>query len=138
MAAELALLVGIARRHRLEVGARAEIAAAAGEHGNRRCLIGIERKEGVVQLPRGRAVDGVAAMRAVDGNDGDGTIVFDEHGIGFDHISALHSAFIGGSLTLPIYSMPSLTKATRMVGSPIASWASSKRTRLVMTCSGWK
>jgi hypothetical protein len=85
--------VGIARRHRLEVGARAKIAAGAGEHGDRCCFIGIERKEGVVQLPRGRAVNGVATMRAVDGNDGHGTIAFDEHGVGFGH-GALLVAFL--------------------------------------------
>jgi hypothetical protein len=72
VAAELALLVGIARRHRLEVGARAEIAAGAGEHRDRALSSASKRKERVVQFARGRAVDGVAAMRAVDGNDGEG------------------------------------------------------------------
>ena len=50
MAADLALLVGIARCHRLEVGAGAEIAAGAGEHRDRRCFVGIEREERVVQV----------------------------------------------------------------------------------------
>ena len=38
---------------------------------------------------RGGAIDGVAAMRAVDGNDGDRTIAFDEHGAvaGVSHVS---------------------------------------------------
>mgnify|MGYP003693778177 CR=1 FL=1 len=79
MAADLALLVGIARRHRLEVGARAEIAAGAGEDRDRRRLVGIERQERIVELARGGAVDGVAAMRTIDGNDGHRAIAFDQH-----------------------------------------------------------
>ena len=85
MAAKLPLLVGIARRHRLEVGTRAEIAAGAGEHGDGCAFVGVERKKRVIQLPRGRAINGVAAMRAVDGNDGDRAVSFDEHGVGFAH-----------------------------------------------------
>src|SRR5882757_9101798 len=128
MAADLALLVGIARCHRLEVGAGAEIAAGAGEHRDRGGFVGIERQECVVKLARGGAVDGVAAMRTVDGNDGHGAIAFDQHVVGLGHVRRPPFCFYGVSLALLIHSMPSRTKATRMVGSPIASWASSKRT----------
>jgi len=86
VAADLALLVGIARCLRLEVGARAEIAAGAGEHRDGSAVVGVERKKRVIQFSRGRAVDGVAAMRAVDRNDGNGTIAFDKHGVGFGHV----------------------------------------------------
>ena len=85
MAAELALLVGIARRHRLQVGAGAESAAGAGEHRDRRALVGIEGEECIEQFSRGQAIDGVAAMRAVDGDDGDGAVAFDEDGVGIGH-----------------------------------------------------
>jgi hypothetical protein len=85
VAAEFALLVRVASRYRLEIGAGTKIAAGAGEHGDGGFLIGVEGEEGVVQFARGRAVDGVAAMRAVDGDDGDGAVAFDEHGIGIGH-----------------------------------------------------
>src|SRR5512138_2389523 len=85
MPAELALLVRITRRHRLEVGACAKIPAGAGEHRDGCRLVGIEGQEGIIKFARRRPVDGVAAMRAVDGNDGDGAIAFDEHGVLFGH-----------------------------------------------------
>jgi hypothetical protein len=85
VAADLALLVGIARCHRLEVGARAEIAAGAGEHRDRRRCVGIEREKGIVEFARGRAVHGVPAMRSVDGNDGDGAVALDKDSISFRH-----------------------------------------------------
>ena len=47
VAADLALLVAIARRHRLEVGAGAEITAGAGEHRDRGLVVGIEGEEGI-------------------------------------------------------------------------------------------
>jgi hypothetical protein len=74
--ADLALLVGIAGGHRLEVGTGAEEAAGAGEHRDRGFRIGVEGDKRVVQFPRRGAVDGVAAMRAVDGNDGHRPIAF--------------------------------------------------------------
>jgi len=43
--ADFAFLVGIAGRHRLEVGAGAEIAAGAGEHRDRRLGVGVERQK---------------------------------------------------------------------------------------------
>ena len=79
-------LFGIARCHRLEVGAGAEIAAGAGEHRDRGLGIGIEGAKRVEQLARGRAIDGVAAMRTIDGDDGHGPIAFDKDGIGFGHV----------------------------------------------------
>jgi hypothetical protein len=85
VAADLALLVRIAGRDSFQIRARAETAAGAGEHRDRCFLIGIEGEERVVELSRGRAIDGVAAMRPVDGDDGDGSIAFDQHGIGFRH-----------------------------------------------------
>jgi hypothetical protein len=102
MAADLALFVGIARRHRLEVGAGTEIAAGAGEHRHRGFLVGIEGAKDIVQFSRGGAVDGVAAMRTVDGNDGHRSIAFDEHGIGLDH-GFLPDSFVG---CLPIARSP--------------------------------
>ena len=53
MPAKLALLVGIARRHRLEVGAGAESAAGAGEHRDRRAFVGVEGEECIEQFSRG-------------------------------------------------------------------------------------
>ena len=85
VAADLALLVGIARRHRLEVGAGAEIAAGAGEHRDRRLGVGVEGQEGIEQFSRGGAVDGVAAMRPIDGDDGHRSVAFDEHCVGLGH-----------------------------------------------------
>jgi hypothetical protein len=89
VAADLALLVGIARGHRLEVGAGAEITAGAGEHRDRGPSVGIEGQERIEQLSRGCAVDGVTAMRAIDGDDGHRSIAFDKHGIGIGHVRQL-------------------------------------------------
>src|ERR1700756_4816641 len=89
MSADLALLVGIARGHRLEIGAGAEIAAGAGEDSNRGVLVGIEGEERVVELSRRGAIDGVAAMRTVDGHDGHGAIAFDQPTVGLRHVAPL-------------------------------------------------
>jgi len=101
VATDLALLVGIARRHRLEVGARAKITAGAGEHRDRGGVIGVEGKKRVVEFSRGRAVDGVATMWTVDGNDGDGSVTLHEHGFGFGHIRRPPICFYEASVTRP-------------------------------------
>src|SRR5258708_7623284 len=85
MTAYLAFLVGIACRHRLELGAGAEITARAGEHRHRRLGVGIEGQERIEQLSRRCAIDGVTAMRAVDGDDGHRSIAFDKNCIGIGH-----------------------------------------------------
>ena len=86
VAADLALLAGIACRHRLQIGAGAKISAGAGEHRDRRAVIGVEGEKRIEQFSRGQAIDGVAAMRAIDGDDGDGAVAFDEDGVGIGHI----------------------------------------------------
>src|SRR6202011_4276631 len=86
MPADLALLVGIARRHRLEIGAGTEIAAGPGKYRDRGLRIGIESQKRVEQFARGGAIDGITAMRAVDGDDGHRSIAFDKHGIGVGHV----------------------------------------------------
>src|SRR5579875_45268 len=48
----------------VQVGARAEGAARAPEHRNRRPPVGVERAERIGQRGRGRTVDGVASLRA--------------------------------------------------------------------------
>jgi len=63
--ADFAFLVEIAGRHRLEVGAGAEIAAGAGEHRDRRLDVGVERQKRIEQFSRGGAIDGVTAMRTM-------------------------------------------------------------------------
>src|SRR5271156_6250922 len=85
--ADLALLVRIAGCERLEIGSGAERAAGPGEHSDRSVLVGVEGEKGVVELACGGAVDGIAAMRTVDGDDGDGSIALDHHGIGFGHLT---------------------------------------------------
>src|SRR4029078_6064214 len=97
-----------------------------------------ESLELCVELCGSCPIDGVAAMRTVDGNDGHRAFAFDQHVVGLGHVRRPPFGCYEASLTLSNFSMPSRTKATRMVGSPIASWASSKQTFLVMTYSGWK
>ena len=67
----------VAGRQRLEVGAGAEGAAGAGEHGDGDSVVGVERGEGVEQLGGGRGVDGVAPRRPVDRDDADRSTVLD-------------------------------------------------------------
>src|ERR1700682_4202689 len=86
MAADLALLVGIARRHRLEIGTGTETAAGPGTYRDRGLRIGIESQKRVEQFSRGGAIDGITALRAVDGDDGHRPIAFDKHGIGVGHV----------------------------------------------------
>src|SRR5438067_6872300 len=148
--ADLAFFMGVAGCHRLEVSARTKVSARAGKDGHRGGGIGVERPERIEQFPRCRAIDGVTTMRTVDRDDGDRSVVFNKHRIDVGHVSgSLYGFWLGTrSRSLPRIagqepsvspqSIPSRTKATRMVGSPIASCASSKRTRRVMTCSGWK
>jgi hypothetical protein len=85
VAADLALLLAVALGDRLQIRARAKIAAGAGEHRDGSDLVGVERKKRVIELARGGAIDRVSAMRTVDGDDGDRAIAFDQHGIGFGH-----------------------------------------------------
>jgi hypothetical protein len=66
----------------LQIGAGAKIPAGAGENGDRSVPVGIEGAERVVQLSCRRAVDGVAAIGTIDGNDGDGSIALDQYGVG--------------------------------------------------------
>src|SRR3984893_12694913 len=86
MAADLALLVGIARRHRLEIGAGTEIAAGPGKYRDRGLRIGIESQKRVEQFSRGGAIDGITALRAVDGDDGHPPLAFDKPGCGGRHV----------------------------------------------------
>ena len=53
----------------LQVGAGAEGPAAALQDRHVQGLVGVEGLEGVVELPGGRAVDGVARRRPLDGDD---------------------------------------------------------------------
>jgi hypothetical protein len=85
VSAEFALLVGIARRHRLEIGTGAKIAAAAGEHRDRCGLVGVESEEGIVQLPRGRAIDRILAFGPVDRNDRHRAVMLHKDGIHLAH-----------------------------------------------------
>ena len=75
--------VARARRHGLEVGARTEGAAGAGEDGNGERGVVVEGAERVDELVGGRPVDGVADIGAVDRDDHHGTI--DRNRDGFAH-----------------------------------------------------
>jgi len=55
----------------LEVGARAEIAPRAGQHGNERGLVRVETAERVRQRIRRLRIHGVANLGPVDRHDGD-------------------------------------------------------------------
>ena len=72
---------GMGRRspsaHGLEVGAGAEGALGAGQDGHGGVRVGIEGEKGPAELVGADAVDRVAAFGTVDGDDGDGAIVFD-------------------------------------------------------------
>src|SRR6185437_4113988 len=85
VATDLAPLLAVALGDGLQIRAGAERAARAGEHRNRGVRVGIEGEERIVQLARGRTVDGVATMRPVDGDDGDGAVALDQYGIWFGH-----------------------------------------------------
>ena len=76
---------GPMRVERLQVGAGAErLLARARDDEHARAVVGDERAEGLVQRLGGRAVDRVAALRAVDGDDrgGAGALVVDQRGGG--------------------------------------------------------
>ena len=72
--------VAAAVADRLEVGARAERAAGAGEHRDVVRVVGVEVAERIGEERRGRAVDRVAHLGAVDRDDRDATLVFDVDG----------------------------------------------------------
>src|SRR5207248_9848481 len=80
--------------YRLPIGAGAERAAGAREHPARSVVVGVKGAEGIVQLSRGGGVDGIPAMRPIDGNDGEGSIAFDKNRIGIGHVRA-PSLFVG-------------------------------------------
>src|SRR5439155_2220806 len=63
--------VALARGDGLEVGARAERAARAGEDGDGEIFVAVELAERARQCRRGGPVDGVAALGPVDGDDED-------------------------------------------------------------------
>ena len=73
-------LAAVAPRHRLEVGAGAEMAAGAGEDRRAGVGVGVERPErGGERIGMG-AIDGVARPRPVDGDGGDGAVARDIDG----------------------------------------------------------
>ena len=47
-----------------------------------RCVVGVEGAERVGEELGGRAVDGIARVRPVDGHDRDGTVVLDANRVG--------------------------------------------------------
>jgi hypothetical protein len=61
------------------------MAATAGEYRDRSLGVSVKSQEGIEQLSRGGAVDGVAAMRAVDGDDGNRSVAFNQNCIGIGH-----------------------------------------------------
>ena len=64
-------VVGLERRDRLEIGARAEgDVSGAGQDHHARVVVGLERSQRLAERLRGRPVDGVAALRAVDRHHG--------------------------------------------------------------------
>src|SRR5207244_1487304 len=64
----------------LQIGAGAERASGAGEDRDVRGSIGVERAERIGQRDGGGAVDGVADLRALDGDDRDGVFALDANG----------------------------------------------------------
>ena len=71
--------VAAAVADRLEIGAGAERAAGAGEHGDVLAVVVVELAEGGGQRRCGVPVDGVAHLRAVDGDDDHVAVVVDAH-----------------------------------------------------------
>ena len=67
----------IALGERLEVGTGAEVASGAGQHGDGQRLVGVEVDERLEQRCGGDRVDGVAAIRAIDGHDANRPVVVD-------------------------------------------------------------
>lgn len=63
--------------HRRQVGTGAEGAAAASEHRHPRVIVRLESPQRRSQGFGGGAVDGVAHLRAVDDQGGDGAVLFD-------------------------------------------------------------
>ncbi len=66
--------VAAAARHRLEVGARTEVARSPGEDRGREVVVRVEAAEGRRELLGGGPIDGVANLRTVDGDDGHGAV----------------------------------------------------------------
>ena len=60
----------------LEIGSCAEHASGAGQHRDGEVVIGVETSEGIRQLRRRGSVDGVAHLRTIDRDDGDGALGF--------------------------------------------------------------
>src|SRR6266511_2703408 len=65
---------------RLQVRPGAERAARAGQHGDRAVRVGVEGAEGAGQRGGGWPVDGVAALRPVDGHHRDRALALHQHG----------------------------------------------------------
>ena len=63
-------------RTREQIPARAKMTMRAMEHGNARCLIGIESQKGCVQLTRRTGVHGIADFRTVQRYHGDRALLF--------------------------------------------------------------
>ena len=63
-------------------------AAGAGEHGNGCLGIGIESPERIEQFSRRGAIDRIAAMRTIDGDDGHRSIAFDKNCACVGHVCA--------------------------------------------------
>ena len=68
--------------HRLEVGAGAERPLRPRQDGHGAVVVGVEGQEGLPQLVGADAVDGVAALGAVDGDHRDRAVVLDDQGVG--------------------------------------------------------
>ena len=61
---------------RLQVRAGAERALGPGEDGREHGVVALGVAEGVIERRCGFGVDGVARLRPVDGDDGDGAVPF--------------------------------------------------------------
>lgn len=72
-------MIAARRGKGLEVEAGAEMAAGAGEDRDLRRLVALERVERFAQSGRGLGIDCVAALGAVDGDDGDRALGLDAH-----------------------------------------------------------
>jgi len=70
------------RGHGLEIGAGAERATGTGEDGDGQAVVVVEPAEGQRQLLGVLAVDGVAPLGPVDGDDDDRAVGLDADGHG--------------------------------------------------------
>ena len=101
---------------RLEVGAGAERAARRRTAPRRARLVGVERAERVGERPRGRAVDGVAGLRAVEDDGGDRAVALDADGPPRPWRDARHRSAPGPD------KRANVRKAENNGGQPVRHW----------------